>query len=286
MTDKGIVTANILNDLILNLDKLINSDDIYLGLEEFSLGLPEATRAIDLCWGYAKVEPSTSTLAAYELVIGKGITRNSSGDIDDVQYDFTSLNLSSLLPSSQSLQNIYAFGSIYMTPNATLGNSPSVSAQILKGSSSGSPLLMTRELDLNTVLNMMQEEEIPAAEKPQADSIEIFKFLLNINFYNSISPELKDVEIYFHDKRLPRGWGGFADEFLATNISTYIIYKKEDFAEYLNTIEESVYNIIKSWINLRFWSPSFIDYWNTNSSEMPDRLKEYLELEFGIIIWG
>ena len=34
MTDKGIVTANLLNELILNLDKMTIGEDIFLGLEE------------------------------------------------------------------------------------------------------------------------------------------------------------------------------------------------------------------------------------------------------------
>lgn len=284
MTESGVATAIILNNLLLNLDRLIESEDIYLGLEEFALGVPEGIRDLDLCWGYAKVEPSTSNLALNEVTLGKGVSRNYNGDLNDITYNFNAFNVTSLLPSSQTLEDVYGFGSIFLTPNNTLGEPPVISADIVKGSSSGSPLLMTRELDLKVVLNMMKEEEVQAAEKPESNSLEIFKFLININYYNSSYPELKNVELYYHDKRLPRGWGGFADEFLSTNISQYIIYKKEDYTDYLNTIQENIYNIVKYWINLRSWSPSFIDYWNTHSANMPDKLKTYLELEFGIII--
>lgn len=284
MTDKGIVTANLLNELILNLDKMIVGEDIFLGLEEFSLGLPEATRNIDLCWGFAKSEPSTTALASHELTIGKGVTRNNTGDLDDVQYDFTSLDLTNLLPSANTLSNIYAFGSIYMTPNATVGNPPDIEAVLVKGVSGGVNLFMANDLNIETIFGMMQTEEVPPAEKPESNSLEIYKFLLNINYYNSLNPELKDVDIYFYDKGIPRGWGGFADEFMAANITSYVVFKKEDYSDYLNTIEQSVYNIVKNWINLRSWSPNFLDYWAANSASMPDRLRDYLELEFSLII--
>ena len=284
MTDKGIVTANLLNELILNLDKMIVGEDIFLGLEEFSLGLPEATRNIDLCWGFAKSEPSTTALASHELTIGKGVTRNNIGDLDDVQYDFTSLDLTNLLPSANTLSNIYAFGSIYMTPNTTVGNPPDIEAVLVKGVSGGVNLFMANDLNIETIFDMMQTEEVPPAEKPESNSLEIYKFLLNINYYNSLNPELKDVDIYFYDKRIPRGWGGFADEFMAANITSYVVFKKEDYSDYLNTIEQSVYNIVKNWINLRSWSPNFLDYWAANSASMPDRLRDYLELEFSLII--
>ena len=284
MTDKGIVTANLLNELILNLDKMTIGEDIFLGLEEFSLGLPAAPREIDLCWGFAKSEPSTTALASHEVTIGKGVTRNSTGDLDSVQYDFTSLDLTTLLPSAITLKNIYAFGSIYMTPNATVGNPPDLESALVKGVSGGVNLFMTNDLNLETIFNMMQVEEVPAAEKPESNSLEIYKFLLNINYYNSLSPELKDVEIYFFDKRIPRGWGGFADEFMAANITSYVVFKKEDYTDYLDTIQQSVYNIVKNWINLRSWSPNFLDYWDANSASMPDRLRDYLELEFSLII--
>lgn len=284
MTDKGIVTAKLLNELILNFDKMIVGEDIFLGLEEFSLGLPEATRSIDLCWGFAKVEPNTSTLASHEVTVGKGVTRNNTGDLDDVQYDFTSLDLTNLLPTAITLSNIYAFGSVFMTPNATLGNPPDLEAVLVKGVSGGVNLFMANDLNLETMLNMVQTEEVPAAEKPETNSLEIYKFLLNINYYNSLSPELKDVDIYFFDKRIPRGWGGFADEFMAANMTSYVVFKKEDYSSYLDTIQQSVYNIVKNWIYLRSWSPNFLDYWAGNSASMPDRLRTYLELEFSLVI--
>ena len=65
----------------------------------------------------------------------------------------------------------------------------------------------------------------------------------------------------------------------------YFILK---FDKIYDEIDQKFYNLVKSWINLRFWSPSFIDFWTdpANSDLMPVRLKEYLDLRFSILIWG
>jgi hypothetical protein len=89
---------------------------------------------------------------------------------------------------------------------------------------------------------------------------------------------------YFYDKRKPRGWGGFNDEIMGTNLTPYLIYKKEDFDNFLISSQQNVYNLVKSWMNMRVWSPTFIDYWLANSSDMPQRLKQYLDEKFSIVI--
>ena len=45
-----------------------------------------------------------------------------------------------------------------------------------------------------------------------------------------------------------------------------------------------VCNVINEWVRLTNWSPNFISYWQSNSSMMPARLKEFLKNEMGIII--
>ena len=45
-----------------------------------------------------------------------------------------------------------------------------------------------------------------------------------------------------------------------------------------------IINVINEWVRLTNWSPKFISYWQSNSSMMPTRLKEFLKTEMGIII--
>lgn len=293
MSETPEVTAELLNSLLLQYDKLVEGDDLYLSLEEFAIGQPVTNRPLDLCWGYASVEANSQSLAEYEVVIGRGITRSTTSNvtkqINRVNYDFTGLNLTDLLPNNQ-YQNIYAFGSIFVSPGDDSGlikNPTSViEAVLLKGESGGYPLFMTHDLEINNILRMIRDEEIPAAIKPDNNSIEIFRFVLEINYYSTNDYTTKDVKMHFLDKRKPRGWGGFAEEALAATITPFLIYKKEDYATFLNAFDNNIYNLIKSWINLRYWSPNFLDYWQnpSNSVLMPDRLKDYLKIKFSITI--
>ncbi len=285
MVSTQIATAELINNYILETDKLNEGQDIYLSLQEFALGLPDAQRNLDLCWGYASVEPQNSTQSLYEINLGRGITRNSTGNLDIFVYDTNYFNLSSLLPPGVAYSNVYAFGSIYMSPD-TVGSDSTVSFDpvILKGESSGTPLFMCKDIDIETVYTMLQNDVIEAAIAPEANSIELYRFILDITYYNSSNPELKNIEIYLFDKRKPRGWGGFNDEIMGTSLTPYLIYKKEDFDNFLTSAQQDVYNLVKGWMNMRIWSPTFIDYWLANSSDMPVRLKQYLDEKFSIVI--
>lgn len=285
MISTEIATATLINNYILETDKLVEGQDIYLSMQEFALGLPDSIRNLDLCWGYAVVEPQNSTQFQYEINLGRGVTRNSTGNLDIFVYDTNYFNLSSLLPSGITLSNVYAFGSIFMSPD-TIGMDSTVSFQpvLLKGESSGTPIFICKDIDIDTIYDMMQTDSIGSAIAPDADSLELYRFALDINYYNSSSPELKDIKIYIYDKRKPRGWGGFNDEIMGTSLTPYLIYKKEDYDTFLLSSQQNVYNLVKSWMNMRVWSPTFIDYWLANSSDMPQRLKQYLNEKFSIVI--
>ena len=285
MVSTEIATATLINNYILETDKLEEGQDIYLSMQEFALGNPESMRNLDLCWGYAIVEPQNSTQFQYEINLGRGITRNSTGDLDIFVYNTNYFNLSSLLPSGTAFSNVYAFGSIFMSPDTIdMDSTVSFEPVLLKGESSGTPIFMCRDINIDQVYDMIQNDSIEASIAPSADSLELFRFVLDINYYNSSSPELKDIKIYFYDKRKPRGWGGFNDEIMGTSLTPYLIYKKEDFDNFLISSQQNVYNLVKSWMNMRVWSPTFIDYWLANSSDMPQRLKQYLNEKFSIVI--
>lgn len=305
MSETPETTASIFNSLILNYDQLINAKDYYLSLQEFAIGQPTTARPTDLCWGYANSKPdsynlsaflSSPTLSEIESVIGQGICRVTNNDVTKkltvVNTSFVPVYItSSLLDISENkYKDVYAFANIYLTQNGTdLGSDLplcQVSLEILRGQTGGSPLLMTKDLDLSTVLNMIYSDEIPDAEKPQEDSLNIFNVLIDIHYLDPDNPALKNVDLYFIDKRLPRGWGGFADEDMSVYLTTFLTSKYLDYLDLIETIEVSIYNVIRNWINMRIWTPNFIDFWNDpeNSGKMPDRLKEYLNKKFSIII--
>jgi len=300
MSETPEVTAKLLTEILNAMDLLMQGKDEYFALQEFAIGVPLLNRPIDLCYGFAKVPPSTSALAEFETVIGHGVTRITTEDVTAkltrIKRSFTGLNFTSLLPSTQTYQNVYAFANIFLeqsTPYGSVDNpSSSVSTSLLKGEAAGTPIFMTKDIDIQTVINMSRNDEIPDAlcetNYPSAppENIKIFNVIIEINYYDPDDLSTKDVVFHYVDKRKPRGWGGFAEEFMGVYLTPYIINKNNDFDKIYDELDQKFYNLIKSWINLRFWSPSFIDFWTdpANSDLMPERLKEYLDLRFSILI--
>jgi len=302
MSETPEVTAKLLTDVLLAMDLLVQGKDEYFSLQEFALGLPLENRTIDLCYGFAKVPPTTSALAEFEAVIGHGVSRITNEDVTakltKIKRSFTGLDFTTLLPSGQVYQNVYAFANIFLEQSApSMGNdnpTASVSTSLLKGELSGTPIFMTKDLDVKSVIEMSRKDEIPDAtcetNYPSAppENIKIFNVIIEINYFDPDDLATKDVVFHYIDKRKPRGWGGFAEEFMGVYLTPYIINKNNDYDKIYNELDQSFYNLVKAWINLRFWSPSFIDFWTdpTNSDLMPERLKEYLDLRFSILIWG
>ncbi len=300
MSETPEVTAKLLTDVLLAMDLLVQGKDEYFSLQEFALGLPLENRTIDLCYGFAKVPPTTSALAEFEAVIGHGVSRITNEDVTakltKIKRSFTGLDFTTLLPSGQVYQNVYAFANIFLEQSApSMGNdnpAASVSTSLLKGELSGTPIFMTKDLDVKSVIEMSRKDEIPDAtcetnypsEPPE--NIKIFNVIIEINYFDPDDLATKDVVFHYIDKRKPRGWGGFAEEFMGVYLTPYIINKNNDYDKIYNELDQSFYNLVKAWINLRFWSPSFIDFWTdpTNSDLMPERLKEYLDLRFSILI--
>jgi hypothetical protein len=300
MSETPEVTAKLLTDVLLAMDLLVQGKDEYFSLQEFALGLPLENRTIDLCYGFAKVPPTTSALAEFEAVIGHGVSRITNEDVTakltKIKRSFTGLDFTSLLPSGQVYQNVYAFANIFLEQSApSMGNdnpAASASTSLLKGELSGTPIFMTKDLDVKSVIEMSRKDEIPDAtcetNYPSAppENIKIFNVIIEINYFDPDDLATKDVVFHYIDKRKPRGWGGFAEEFMGVYLTPYIINKNNDYDKIYNELDQSFYNLVKAWINLRFWSPSFIDFWTdpTNSDLMPERLKEYLDLRFSILI--
>ena len=300
MSETPEVTAKLLTDVLLAMDLLVQGKDEYFSLQEFALGLPLENRTIDLCYGFAKVPPTTSALAEFEAVIGHGVSRITNEDVTakltKIKRSFTGLDFTTLLPSGQVYQNVYAFANIFLEQSApSVGNNnpaASVSTSLLKGELSGTPIFMTKDLDVKSVIEMSRKDEIPDAtcetNYPSAppENIKIFNVIIEINYFDPDDLATKDVVFHYIDKRKPRGWGGFAEEFMGVYLTPYIINKNNDYDKIYNELDQSFYNLVKAWINLRFWSPSFIDFWTdpTNSDLMPERLKEYLDLRFSILI--
>ena len=130
-------TANVLDAMLRGRDLIQSSVDISLSLEEFAMGINLSVRDLDLCWGYVSVEPQLPENHSKETVISLGVAKQS-GDLVDMPTEETGLSLSGLLDvgGAEPLQNVYAFGSIYLQAN-TAPDTPNVVPLLLRGGSGG-----------------------------------------------------------------------------------------------------------------------------------------------------
>jgi hypothetical protein len=86
------------------------------------------------------------------------------------------------------------------------------------------------------------------------------------------------------DNRKIRGFFSFSLEQIAIFLTPQLIKNETNITKRYNKLRTEIINIINEWIRLTNWSPNFISYWQSNSSMMPARLKEFLKTEMGIII--
>lgn len=281
-------TANVLDSMLRGRDLINSSKDTSLSLEEFAIGINLAVRDLDLCWGYASVEPKLATNYNKEAVISIGVTRQT-GDLLNIPTVESGLSLSALLDigGAEPLQNVYAFGSIFLQSN-TAPTEPTVVPLLLRGGSNGTGvrILMNKDFDIDTALSALQNGDIAAVTPPNSGFIlEIYRFLMDITYYDSSASYKNRIQTHLIDVRKPRGWGGYAEENMGVTLIPAAIANYNGVINGLGISENAVQNIINTWIALPTWEPDFLHYWQKSGSNiMPDRLEQYLSEVLGITL--
>ena len=113
--------------------------------------------------------------------------------------------------------------------------------------------------------------------------IDIYDFILDIDYYDGT---YQNSRVYLHmiDNRKIRGFFSFSLEQIAIFLTPQLIKNETNITKRYNKLRKEIINVINEWVRLTNWSPNFISYWQSNSSMMPTRLKEFLKTEMGIII--
>ena len=292
MTDAIQLSADMLDLLIRELDEVDVACDIVHSQQEWALGVPLETRTLDLCWGYAPVEPATSSVAGNYLVVGEGVTRGSNGLLNSDQDSQVGLELIDLLADvsvaggeSVAVQDAYAFGSVFLVPAVGLNGQPIIETKLFCGEGgTGSPLLIARDVDQSKAVEWLSDGTIGAATPSSNSALEIMRFVLDIGYFDIDNPHKNRIVAVIVDLRKPRGWGGYSEEALATEVLPMVLNQYDQFTEARDDMQEGVYKLVHQWMMMSAWSPSFVDYWSDPSNALPDRLKQYLSDKFGIVI--
>jgi hypothetical protein len=303
-------TVYMMNNLVISLDILQEVTDLTKANKEYAIGKPDAIRPIDLAYGLAQTETTDPNKIDKIFTFGKGLEISNTETLPQLITTPAIVNNEislSIFPSDPTtdviqrqqisgeyevLSNCYAFGKVFLESYEDGGYTyNSISASTLKGSN-GFTRIISKDITIDEAKLMFIRNSFDAVE-PLSDAslgaydsykyIDIYDFILDIDYYDGT---YQNSRVYLHtiDNRKIRGFFSFSLEQIAIFLTPQLIKNETNITKRYNKLRTEIINIINEWIRLTNWSPNFISYWQSNSSMMPARLKEFLKTEMGIII--
>ena len=288
-------TALLFDSVIRNLDTLKTTTNIALAIEEYGIGSSLESRSLDVCYGLAAVEHRTAANANFPLVIGTGMLRYLNDETPDriltsSPYE-QPIDPTELL-GSIAVQDCYAFGSVFLRAWLNSGAPVyDIQAELVRGAGGGNPLLMLRDISQDEALDLFYNASLGDSTIPSAPSgiteyktLEIFRFLIDITYFDSEDSLKNRFSVVPLDARRPRGALGFAEETLAVNLVPALIRGSSAAQDRYNRANTVVKEMIDQWVQLDSWQPNFLQFWQSSPVEMPSRLRDYLETELGYVV--
>jgi hypothetical protein len=303
-------TVYMMNNLVISLDLLQGVTDLSKANKEYAIGKPDSIRPIDLVYGVAQTETTDPNKINKLFTFGKGVEISNTEtlpqliSIPSLVNNEMSLSIFPSDPTADIIQrqqisgeyeilsNCFAFGKVFLESYEDGGDTfNSISASTLKGAN-GFTRIISKDISIDEAKLLLLRESLGVIE-PLSDAslgsfesykyIDIYDFILEIDYYDGT---YQNSRVYLHmvDNRKIRGFFSFPLEQIAIFLTPQLIKNETNITKRYNKIRTEIINIINEWIRLTNWSPNFISYWQANSSMMPDRLKEFLKTEMGIII--
>jgi len=281
-------TANVLDSLIRGRDLIFASGDRSYSLEEFAMGINLEIRDLDLCWGYAAIEPKLPTNFDKEAVISIGVARQTDLLAEMPTEEF-GLSLSDLMDvgGAEVLQNVYAFGSIFLKSNLAPPATPSVIPFLLRGGDDGTGrrLLIHKDITVDEAIAAMTNGDVPPVTPPDGNVLEIFRFVMDITYFDSSNNYKNRIDTHIIDMRKPRGWGGFAEENMGVVLTPASIVNYDNNVAGVDISEKAVKDLVDTWVHLTTWEPDFLQFWKKSGGNvMPPRLEGYIKDVLGITL--
>ena len=303
-------SAYLINNLVVSLDILGEVKDFSKANKEYAIGKADFVRPIDLVYGLAQTETTDPNKIQKIFTFGNGLEISDSETIPQeiMLPEISNSEISlSILPSDPTtdiiqrqqingeyevLSNCYAFGKVFLESYEDGGSTfNSVSASTLKGAN-GYTRIISKDITLDEAKLLFIRNNFDSIE-PSSDAslggfdnykyIDIYNFILEIDYYDGTYPNSR-VYLHMIDNRKIRGFFSFPYEQIAVYLTPQLIKNEKNITKRYDKLKTEIINIINEWIRLTNWSPNFISYWQSNSSNMPTRLKEFLKTEMGIII--
>jgi hypothetical protein len=302
-------TVYMMNNLVVSLDILQDVTDLSKSNKEYAIGKPDTIRPIDLVYGVAQTETTDPNKINKIFTFGKGLELSNTETLPQLITTPSLVNNEmslSIFPSDPTtdiiqrqqiageyevLSNCYAFGKIFLESYEDGGDTfNSISASTFKGTN-GFTRIISKDITIDEakllfIRNSFEIEPLSDASLGEYETykyIDIYDFILDIEYYDGT---YQNSRVYLHmiDNRKIRGFFSFPVEQIAIFLTPQLIKNETNITKRYNKLRTEIINIINEWIRLSNWSPNFISYWQSNSSMMPARLKEFLKTEMGIII--
>lgn len=303
-------TVYAMNNLVISLDILQEVTDLSKANKEYAIGKPDSIRPIDLVYGLAQTETTDPNKINKLFTFGKGLELSSTETLPQqittpsIVNNEISLSIFPSDPTTDIIQrqqisgeyeilsNCYAFGKVFLESYEDGGDTFNrISASTFKGAN-GFTRIISKDITVDEAKLMFLRNIFDSIEPLSTYSLEdyetykyidIFDFILEIDYYDGT---YQNSRVYLHmiDNRKIRGFFSFPLEQIAIFLTPQLIKNETNITKRYNKLRTEIINIISEWIRLTNWSPNFISYWQSNSSMMPARLKEFLKTEMGIII--
>jgi hypothetical protein len=277
----------ILDNLVFALNETQSTIDFSLSNKEYALAYNSVEKNIQLLFGLTSIKSNNQSFIQDIVVFGKGLDSNinsnsyvllpSSGN----QIGF---NITEILSEIDLASNCYILGAAYLTTSET-EESIQFSLGKSKDDPNGSVFIISKDIDLDTMKNILLFDDYIIFPEPTAnseDSVLLYKFIIDVDNYDSTIQNSR-ILMYVSDYRKTRGLFGFTDENLSLIVTSNIILNDKNINSLYNLQKSLIKDIVTKWINLP-WSPGFIEYWQTSEKAMPSYLRNFIYNEIGIVI--
>lgn len=280
-------SAVILDNLVVALNKTQSTIDYSLSNKEYALAYNSISRNVQLLFGLSSIKSNNQSFIQDILVFGKGLDSN----INSLTYSLIpssgnqlGFNITEILSEVDLVSDCYILGAAYLTTSES-GESVQISLGKSKDDPNGSVFILSKDIDLETMKNLLLFDEYIVFPEPtdnSNNSVLLYKFLLDIDTYDSTIQNSR-LLMYVFDYRKTRGLFGFTDENLSLIVTSNIILNDKNIDSLYSLQKSLLKDIVTKWINLP-WSPGFIEYWQTSEKAMPSYLKDFIYNELGIVI--
>jgi len=280
-------SAEIMNNLIVALEKSYNCLDYALSAQEYALSYNTVERNLQLLYGLSNLQSSGLSMIEETLVFGKGLIKSQT-DSSNLQLPVSAKELgfkvTDILGGINESSNAYAFGVIYLTSDLVDGEELVFSLARPTSAPNGYAFLISKDVSLDDAENIIRTSLDFVYPAPAKDYyLEIYKFIADIEIYDQT---VKNSRVFFKiiDERKPRGYYGYQEEKISKILVPQIIRNYQSIQELYNIQKIYVRKIMDSWVGSNDWSPNFVNFWRNSNKTLPTPLLNYLQNEMSIII--